>query len=217
MTYTREQVFAARNDSSDHWTVGNDVLYEMCRRHPRHERKSEVVAKLWLIGKSYSAALDRGRSRAGGDRVSSDDFYCEYAAPHVMRSDMDARLAELPLEVELSKPMLAPVLQAHRVLVDVFKAVAGKSHRSLASKYLHFHRPDLFFIYDSRACAALDNVEPTSSKVRMGRSVDLPYATFVYRAMRYRERLTHRFGVRLTPRELDRLFLRTRVPASRLA
>jgi hypothetical protein len=213
MPYTREQVFAARNHAKDPWSVGNDVLYGMCKEHPRHTKRGEVVAKLWLIGKSYSAALDRGRSHAGGAPLSSDDFYCECAAPALMKSNIDARLAELPLDTELSPSLLAPVLKAHGALVDVFETVAGKSHRSLASKYLHFHRPELFFIYDSRARAALDNAEPAFGTPRMPRGADRSYAGFVHRAMRYRERLTEGFGVRLTPRELDRLFLRARVPA----
>lgn len=208
MPYSREQVFAARDDSKDPWSVGNEVLYEMCRKHPLHRKSGEVVAKLWLIGKSYSAALDRGRGSAGGDPVSSDNFYCEVAAPALIKSDIDVLLSSLPPETELTKALLAPVLQAHGALVDVFEAVTGRAHRSLASKYLHFHRPELFFIYDSRAREALEVAEPASGKARATRGAERQYAAFVRRAMRYRERLTERFGVRLTPRELDRLFLR---------
>jgi hypothetical protein len=212
MPYSREQVFAARDDSKDLWSVGNQVLYDMCRDYPRHAKPGEVVAKLWLIGKSYSAALDRGRGSAGGDPVTSDEVYCKRAAPALVESDIDARLAGLPIETELTKALLRPVLQTHGALVHVFEAVAGRAHRSLASKYLHFHRPELFFIYDSRAREALDAAEPASGKGREASGADRQYAGFVRRATRYRERLAERFGVRLTPRELDRLFLRFPLP-----
>lgn len=208
MPYTRDQVFRARDDDADLWSIGNAALYRLCEEHPDHTKPAAVVAKLWLIGKSYSAALDRGRGKAGGEAVSSDDFYCEIAAPALCKAGIDEKLAVLPTGVELDTALLSAVLRAHGALVKVFHGVTGRSHRSLASKYLHFHRPELFFIYDSRAREALDVAEPASRKARTPRGADAQYAGFVQRAMRYRERLTSRFGVRLTPRELDRLFLR---------
>jgi len=43
------------------YDVGKDALYEMCRKHPRHNREDEVISKIWLIGRSHSAAIERRR------------------------------------------------------------------------------------------------------------------------------------------------------------
>lgn len=49
------------------------------------------------------------------------------------------------------KDNIDKILYIHKFLTDLFYELTGLNKRSLASKYLHFHCPDLFFIYDSRA------------------------------------------------------------------
>lgn len=46
-----------------YWDVGNSVLYDMCRKYPNHGKEDEIIAKVWLIGCSYSAAIERRRNR----------------------------------------------------------------------------------------------------------------------------------------------------------
>ena len=41
------------------WAFGNEVLYRMCRESPLHEDPDVVVGKVWLIGRSYAAAIER--------------------------------------------------------------------------------------------------------------------------------------------------------------
>ena len=50
----------------------------------------------------------------------------------------------------------------------------GKEKRSLASKYLHFHFPKLFFIYDSRACTEIKNYVSERKEINNVKRV-IPY------------------------------------------
>jgi len=47
----------------------------------------------------------------------------------------------------------------------LFSKISGLNKRSLASKYLHFHVPELFYISDSRAYDAMRNSELLSAKL----------------------------------------------------
>ena len=51
----------------DPWSIGNQVLYDLCQRYPRHTVDSEIIAKIWLIGRAYSASIERGRGKASVD------------------------------------------------------------------------------------------------------------------------------------------------------
>ena len=89
---------------------------------------------------------------------------------------------------------------------DLFKKISGLETRSLASKHLHFHRPDLFFIYDSRAKKRLAEISVKKRKeqrIKVGRA-DKEYLRLVERCQLIRESSK----ADLTPREVDRILLR---------
>jgi hypothetical protein len=46
------------------WDFGNEILYSMCRQNPFHDKPEIVTAKVWLIGRSYAAAIERGRKKS---------------------------------------------------------------------------------------------------------------------------------------------------------
>lgn len=68
------------------WRVGNEVLYELCRTRPTHTDEADVIAKIWLIGRSYAAAIERRRNKSDGN----DNFYVDKVAPAIRRSSIDA-------------------------------------------------------------------------------------------------------------------------------
>ena len=72
---TRTDVDAARAVSV--WDLGNRVLYDLCQNHPRHRVADEIVAKVWLIGRSYAASIERRRITD----QHGDDFYEATVAP----------------------------------------------------------------------------------------------------------------------------------------
>lgn len=191
----------------DPWSIGNKVLYDLCRRYPRHAVDAEIVAKIWLIGRAYAASIERGRGKAVDSGLSNDRFYTE-AVPKALRtSRLDEKLEALVMQRTTAESNVGPILDAHAHLVHLFHGLTNKSKRSLASKYLHFHRPDLFFIYDSRAVQGVRALGIPARALDVPPSADREYARFVGAAIGIREHVRSELGRRLSPRELDRLLL----------
>jgi len=191
----------------DNWSLGNSVLYELCRAHPLHATTREVVAKVWLIGRAYSAAVERGRGDAAGPGLSNDSFYTEALAPALIASSLDERLRGIASNGQINSAAVEAVLQVHGYLVAELSKLTGMHKRSFASKYLHFHCPSLFFIYDSRAVEAIRALGMRRSRVGPQHGVDAEYASFVSTLLVLTERVEDQFGTLLTPRQLDRLLL----------
>lgn len=193
----------------DPWSLGNQLLYDLCRRYPHHEVDAEIVAKIWLIGRAYAASIERGRGKASDSGLSNDRFYTE-AVPKALRASLlDEKLEALASLKETKESNVGPVLNTHAYLVRLFYGLTNKSKRSLASKYLHFHRPNLFFIYDSRAVSGIRALRIPRRPIDVPPGADPEYARFVGAAIGVREHVRSRFGKRLSPRQLDRLLLAT--------
>jgi hypothetical protein len=193
---------------NDPWVVGNGVLYDLCWRFPQHRRTPEIVAKVWLIGRAYSAAVERGRGNGPDVELSNDRFYAEAVPKALQRSRLDQMLSGLKGFSTIDRSNADQILIVHGHLVEVFESLTGKEERSLASKYLHFHRPDLFFIYDSRAVRGIRLLRLPRPPAIQARGVDPTYARFVSAAIALRDEIASRFGRSLSPRELDPLLLK---------
>jgi len=189
------------------WDFGNGWLYRLCREHPRHDDEGVIIAKIWLIGRSYSAAIER---RKTGDGQGSDLFYERKVATGIFRANLDEHLGALPPAMRDPRVQIGRALAVHEMLLGVFEKITGEAKRSLASKYLHFHRPDLFFLYDSRARGAIATVTPKIGQIQDIESEggDVEYRAFCRRALWLTHSILGRFGKRLTPRQLDRVLLR---------
>jgi hypothetical protein len=192
-------------DRPSAWGLGNEVLYSLCSDYPGHSDPEVVVAKLWLIGRAYAAPLERGRPMPG--TLRNESFYTGRAVPMVLDSPIDEWLAELG-RASLSWGELPRILRAHGLLTDLFRSISGRAQRSLASKYLHFHRPDLFFIYDSRAAAEVRAEVARPRRVAVRREdVDTEYALFVRRCLELMESIAPVAPIPMTPRAIDRYLL----------
>jgi len=187
------------------WDLGNEVLYSLCANYPDHSDPDVVVAKLWLIGRAYASPLERGRPTPRAPK--NEAFYTGHAVPIVLASPMDAWLRELN-RTTLSWDTLAHVIAVHSRFTDLLCSISTRAHRSLASKYLHFHRPELFFIYDSRAAAAVRSEckRPRQISLHAGEA-DAAYALFARRCLELTETLTPQAPVPVTPRVVDRYLL----------
>lgn len=194
-------------DGPDPWGVGNQVLYDLCRRCPKHAKQAEIIAKVWLIGRSYAAAVERGRGKAVGTPSSNDRFYTHAVAPTLRRSSLDGLLSEIPRRGPNNAPTVRLSLKAHAHLVSLLRPLTGKNNRSLASKYLHFHVPNRFFLLDTRATKSLQALRLPATSLDLPRDVDGQYAKFVRRALGATEWIRSEFGITLSPRQLDRLLL----------
>ncbi len=189
-------------DANISWDWANCVLYRMCRDHPRHRNHEVIIGKMWLIGRAYAASIERG---AGKD----EDIYARIA-PEIAASGLDKWLADVSDVRSVDMENLHRVLAVHHRLTAFLKKHTRRERRSFASKYLHFHNPSAFFIFDSRADREI--------RQRMGRSrfvlsrscveADPAYAAFVLRCISYRDREAATSpGIPMTPRELDKRLL----------
>jgi hypothetical protein len=205
---SRDVVSRATDETADQWSVSNRILYDVCRKHPRHVDAREITAKVLLVGRVYAASIERGRANASS--ISGDQFYGEVVPRKLMRSKLDDRLEGLRPFRTINETAIEPVLETHYYLMGLFRELTGKEKRSLASKYLHFHLPALFFLYDSRAAEAmrllLEGWRPRSNG---NVACDSTYARFFHSALELRRRLEDRFQERLSPRHLDRILLAT--------
>ena len=187
------------------WDFTNKILYDLCRRYPTHIRAEVVLAKMILIGRSYAAAIERGRSIEDG----SINFYIEVVAPALQRSKIDQWIVEAKA-VRLDSPLVLPtIVRIHGLVTALFCEISGTEKRSLASKYLHFHVPKLFYIYDSRAAQAIR--ELSTLLPRASRSAGLgdnEYRKFAAKCDYLRSHCAGKFGERLSPRQIDNLLLR---------
>lgn len=185
-----------RDERPISWDWGNEVLYRMCREEPGHTDVDIIAAKLWLIGRSYAAQIER----RSGERGESDALYAD-AARLIKASHLDEWMNDVSQIRRLDSSNIGLALAVHSRLVKLLHKCTRLNRRSFASKYLHFHTPTAFFIFDSRASAAI------RQKVKRRRVTippscaesDLEYAAFVLRCILYRDEMPGD----LTPRQID--------------
>lgn len=134
------------------WDAGNKVLYDLCANNFTHDNKSNIISKVWLIGRAYAAAIER---RKDNRDIDNDTFYTTLVVKAFQESKIDDHLSRLNKYESITTDNIALILEAHNILVKSIAKITGNKKRSLVSKYLHFHLPELFFIYDSRAVNAL--------------------------------------------------------------
>ena len=115
-------------------------------------------------------------------------------------SQMDPKLEALKGLKEPDESSAGPILDAHAHLVELFRRLTSKNKRWLASRYLHFHRPDLFFIYDSRAVAGIRALAELPDATLEVSSGDRQYARFVGAAIGLHESVRSHLGRRINPR-----------------
>ena len=197
-----KQFVATKNNN---WEFGNSILYKMCDENPEHNDLDVVVGKIWLIGRSYAAAIER---RKGGKKTG--DFYFDVVAPKMKKigNELDKKIKELS---QPSANHVDDLLCTHKFLTDVFSDISQLQKRSLASKYLHFHCPSKVFIYDSRARDAIHKFvkRPDKSILKKLQSdkYDKDYGDFACRILELKNFLETKLKKSLTPRDIDNFLL----------
>lgn len=150
-----KQIIEQYDKTNSRWVFANKVLYDLCENHIEHNDEHIIVAKIWLIGRSYAAAIERRKNAKYND---SKDFYYDVVAPKICQKgeELDKRIrtingygADSPNGLDDKK--IKYIIETHAFLTKLFNSITEMDNRSLASKYLHFHCPNYFFIYDSRA------------------------------------------------------------------
>lgn len=187
------------------WHFSNKVLYDLCRKRPAHTEAEVVIAKVLLIGRVYAAAIERRKSDL---TALNDDFYVKRVAPTIMRSSIDHWIEKSENQVPGTTEALEVLVETHGRTTKLFSKISGLEKRSLASKYLHFHVPGLFFIYDSRAVEGMRKVAKLVGRASPYKGTgDREYAKFAEKCMCLSQVCQTKFGLKLQPRELDNLLL----------
>lgn len=162
------------------WAGANHFLYDLCKKAPKHQMEEEVFMKLILIGRTYAASVERRKTKEKGETTES--FYKKKVIPAIMSSSLDKNLKKLKSMKGDSIARVNLALETHGYLTSIFKEITGDEKRSFCSKYLHFHLPDLFFIYDSRAEKGLrkfvSEFPEYANEVFKIPMIDKKYATF---------------------------------------
>lgn len=198
----RSDIDTAKKKSE--WDFGNRILYDMCTKYPYHNKLDQIVAKVWLIGRSYAVAIERRKNA----KKTNDDFYTKIVGPEIFDSGIDQWIAELNNFRTPTLSNIEYILETHGKLTALLKKITGMEKRSLSSKYLHFHKPNLFFIYDSRAMEAIrKRVPPAKNKIPINENIDMEYAKYCLRCMELRDEIKVRYNIHLTPREIDKILL----------
>ncbi len=202
---TKEIILKAQ--SGDDWNFGNHILYEMCGRFPGHKEKAQIIGKVWLIGRAYAAAIER-RKTSDNEISEGDDFYFEQVAPIVLDSDIDIWIQSIE-DIDLpDEKNVTRILEVHWRVTNLFFLISGLEKRSLSSKYLHFHGPKAFFIYDSRAAASISKFSSITGRVKKSDMLcDNEYRKFYMKCLRLQKYIVDEFGIYLPPRAIDNLLL----------
>jgi hypothetical protein len=200
---------------------GNHVLYKMCKARPEHTDPKIVGSKIWIIGRAYAATIER----QGKKRTKKDEDEHDHVASIIYREPIDDWIKNVSSIHKLTSKNIEKSLECHKNMVELLKPFTRKKKRSLrsfVSKYLHFHKPLAFFIYDSRATARIkDAIKQLSNRkqhFKFPRGYDDTYAAFCARCIYYRDEFLEkhlRRKVKVTPRVLDMWLLRYGIFAAR--
>jgi hypothetical protein len=193
--------------TSKYWDFGNQILYKLCQENLQHKHDNIILTKVLFIGRIYSAAIERRRNKKNSN---NDNFYISSVAPAFKNSKLDKQISELKT-LQLKPDNIPKILEVHNDLIKMLSRITDLDKRSFASKYLHFHLPHLYFIYDSRALTALREFTSRVSKelrnIPRLSQVDKDYATFFCKCFDVKRRIEQEHKTKLTTRQFDNILI----------
>jgi len=190
------------------WDFGNEILYKMCKTDFLHKRTDKIIGKVILIGRVYAAAIERRKNKT----EQNENFYLEKVVPKFKNSKLDNHLEKLKKHKILTEENIPEILMIHFYLTDLIKDITEQNKRSFASKYLHFHLPHLFFIYDTRAVKAIGLLK-TKFQYKYKEQInsigiDKEYASFFYKCFVQKNRLENKYDQKLSIRHFDNILMK---------
>ena len=203
---TKKQIETAQQKNV--WDFGNAILYKLCKDNFNHDTDDHILTKVLFIGRIYAAAVERSKNTSN---AINDNFYIDTVAPAFRKSKLDEKLSVLKIGKTENINNIKSVLQTHYFLTSMLKKITALEKRSFSSKYLHFHLPDLFFIYDSRAVNALRKFTSQVSKdlkyILELENIDNEYAKFYCKCIDLKRQIKTQLNIELTNRQLDNLLI----------
>jgi hypothetical protein len=165
------------------------ALYELCFMHRHHFQDDIVADKLRMI---VRVCADQG--------LRVKNFSSELVAHLLGRSGIDRWFASLATAEHLDPAL---VFELHKRVMDVFGDLPEAQARSLASKYLHYHFPELIFIYDEGLETAAIDLGKGECGYLARSEHDPIYGAFFACCRKLSDKLSALAGHRLSPRDLD--------------
>lgn len=189
-----------------YWDLGNKILYDLCKKYPKHTEVDEIFAKIWLIGRSYSVAIERRKSNRD---ISNDEFY-KKVCNTIKQNKIDKKLDKLKSLSKYNEETIKIILEVYEDINKIFKELTGINKTSLISKYLHFHFPEIVPIYDSRAKKSIsiliskndDFKKKDSKNTKKGE-----YERFCYKILWILEEMRKTSKKNISLRDLDKYLL----------
>lgn len=196
------------------FSLGNKVLYDMCKVNPKHLDRVSIVSKVWLIGRAYSASIERRKNRTDSSTGNSDDFYAENVADKMIEigEELDNNIEFISNYDPTDERIIPRIIETHCFLASTYKEITNLNKRSLASKYLHFHMPNYFYIYDSRSKKNIKPFKIDNTELRdklILKNADEEYLDFFTKAFLLSAEISKQLKIDLTPRELDNFLLKS--------
>lgn len=187
------------------WDFSNSILYDLCRNYPEHKKVEIIITKILFIGRIYAAAIERRKNKIEN---INDDFYIDIVAPKLKNSNLDMLLNKIH-----NNSTIIEKLKLHKYLTDIFNELTDLNKRSLSSKYLHFHKPNIFYIYDSRVNDALREFRMDNKEINKifneikKENIDKEYAKFYLKMEILKNKIEKENNIELTLRNLDTLMI----------
>lgn len=192
---------------SKFWDFGNNVLYDLCKKNFYHRDTDKIIAKFWIIGRSYAAAVERNKK----ERSSEGNFYINELSSIVKKSGIDIYLNKLRNIRKIDQDSIPLILECHWYLTYTLNEITGHNNRSLCSKYLHFHLPELFFLFDSRAVVGLRTfisyVPKPINNILENIHIDSDYAKLYCKCYQLKRNIENNYKIKLTNRQLDSILI----------
>lgn len=205
---TKEEIEKALENNV--WDYGNEILYKICKDNFEHKKYDYILAKVLFIGRIYAAAIERRKTE---NNDINDNFYIDSVGPTFKNFEIDKLLKELKRFRIVDVSNIKDCLETHYYLTIAIKKITNLNKRSFVSKYLHFHLPELFYIYDTRAVEALRKFitkVPKELNYNLdSQNVDLEYAKFFCKCFDLKRQIKDEFKIELTNRQLDNLLIET--------
>lgn len=203
---TKKQLDKAKEENV--WTFGNNILYDLCKDNFKHSEDKHILTKVLFIGRIYAAAVERRTNKKEG---INDHFYIDTIAPTFRKSKLDEHLLEIKKIKTLSIDNIKLILETHYYLTTILSKITAQNKRSFSSKYLHFHLPELFFIYDSRVLSSLrhfiSKVPEELRQIIQSDNIDKDYATFYCKCFALKRQIEKQHKTTLTNRQFDNLLI----------
>lgn len=190
------------------WSFSNNILYDLCNNFFEHKTDEHILTKILFIGRVYAAAVERRKNK---NKIQNDDFYKNEIIPIFINSTLDERLAKLKNMNFMDSNTIKYALETHDYLVNILHEITDQNKRSFSSKYLHFHIPEMYFIYDSRSIKGIrkfiNKIPKEHQSILELSNIDSEYAKFYIKCFELKNQITLNYGISLTNREIDNLLI----------